>query len=131
MESRTLNKVGEKMDTVKKAVGITGIVTMPIDEDKVIVKRTYLEELERFADENTLTARTWTMADLEKRLAPHKRNWIKKNILIPFYDELTFENGGVMFMPSNRSQQYSFNAKGMAEFLDTHFSSIYKKVDRR
>ena len=111
------------------ATKIRANVIIDLPDDKVMVDKTYIEDLEDFRKLNSLDGQTWKMQDLIKHVG-HDRAWIKKNILTPFYKELNFENGGPAFIPLDGSnQQYAFNAKEMAKFLEQHFSDIYKNAD--
>ncbi|RRG08801.1 MAG: DUF771 domain-containing protein [Lactobacillus sp.] len=111
------------------ATQIKATVTINVPEDQVIVDKSYIEGLEDYKKRTSLEGQYWTMADLIARVG-HERKWVKDNILGPFNDELSFENGGPAFIPvAGSKQQYSFNAKEMATFLSHHFPDIYKHAD--
>jgi phage pi2 protein 07 len=66
------------------------------------------------------------MKDLEKRIN-RKNEWIKENILYPtkFRKILDVENGGFVFYPKSKGQNWSFHASKMADFLDKNFHMIF------
>lgn len=98
-------------------------LSIPIPEDSVLIKKVELEELKN----ETLSGVYWNMKDLEQRIG-RKHEWIKDNILYPsrFRRILDLENGGFVYYPNGRGQTWSFQAVKMAEFLDKHFSEIFK-----
>lgn len=98
-------------------------LSIPIPSDSVLIKKVELEELKK----ETLSGVYWNMKDLEQRIG-RKHEWIKDNILYPsrFRRILDLENGGFVYYPNGRGQTWSFQAVKMAEFLEKHFSEIFK-----
>lgn len=97
-------------------------LSIPIPSDYVLVKKVELEDLKK----ESLSGVYWSMRDLEKRTGK-KHEWIKENILYPsrFKKILDAENGGFVFYPEMRGQNWSFQAIGMAKFLDDNFNEIF------
>ncbi len=98
-------------------------LSIQIPKDMVLISRVELEDMEK----ELLKGVYWTMNDLEKRINK-KQDWIKRNILLKkkFKDELDVENGGFVFYPEGSGQTWSFQATRMADFLDKHFTQIFK-----
>lgn len=94
---------------------------------KVQLKQGKLDNLTRLGQEH-LYGVWWTMSDLEKRIGREKR-WIKKHILLQpkFRAVLDIDNGGFVFYPKNKNQQWAFQARKMAKFLDENFAEIHKQ----
>ena len=97
-------------------------LTIPIPTDYVVVRKVDLEELK----EQQLSGTYWSMKDLEQRINK-KSDWIKENILYPtkFRKILDVNNGGCVFYPKSKGQQWSFHAVRTAEFLDKNFNRIF------
>ncbi len=104
---------------------LTVNLTIPIPADSVMISKVTLEELKR----NELTGVYWTMRDIELRINK-KQDWIKQNILYPprFKKILDVNDGGFVFYPKSQGQTWSFQAVRMADFLDKHFSDIFKAL---
>nr|WP_216667926.1 DUF771 domain-containing protein [Sporosarcina jiandibaonis] len=98
-------------------------LTIPIPSDSVIISKVELEQLKK----NELSGVYWSMKDLEKR-TNRGRIWLKENILLHprFKKELDSENGGFVFYPKAKGQNWSFQAVKMAEFLDKNFHRVFK-----
>jgi phage pi2 protein 07 len=81
-----------------------------------------LEDLKK----NELAGVYWSMRDLEKRIN-RKVEWIKENVLYPprLRKILDVENGGFVFYPKAKGQNWSFQANKMCEFLDRNFTQIF------
>ncbi|WP_041060995.1 DUF771 domain-containing protein [Jeotgalibacillus campisalis] len=98
-------------------------LTIAIPEDHVLVSKVELERLKK----NELVGFYWSLKDLENRTGK-KRSWLQDNILyIPRFKKLLdVNNGGFVYYPSNKGQSWSFHARKMSQFLDRHFTDIYK-----
>src|SRR5690625_7331601 len=96
-------------------------LSIPIPSDSVLIKKVELEELKK----ETLSGVYWNMKDLEQRIG-RKHEWIKDNILYPsrFRRILDLENGGFVYYPNGRGQNWSFQSVKMYEFLVINFYSI-------
>ncbi|EUJ41949.1 DUF771 domain-containing protein [Brochothrix campestris] len=106
-----------------KSLEVKSVFQIP--DGMVLVAEAELYQLE----ESSLLGKTWTMKDLEKRVQRQSK-WIKENILEKplFKKYLDVENGGCVFYPTpGTGEKWSFQAKGMADFLDQHFSEIYSR----
>lgn len=99
-------------------------LSIPVPADSVLISKVELEELKRLE----LTGVYWTMKDLEERVGK-KQEWIKENILFrpKFKKILDSENGGFVYYPKSKGQNWSFQAVKMAEFLDKNFSQIFSE----
>jgi len=99
-------------------------ITIPIPADHVLVSKVEIEELQQ----QTLLGVYWNMKDLERRVGK-KQDWIKENILFQprFRKMLDVENGGFVFYPQNKGQNWSFQASKMADFLEKHFADIFSR----
>lgn len=99
-------------------------ITIPIPADHVLVSKVEFEELQK----QTLSGVYWGMKDLERR-GGKKQDWIKENILFQprFRKMLDVENGGFVFYPQSKGQNWSFQASKMAEFLEKHFADIFSR----
>lgn len=97
-------------------------LSIPIPDDSVLIKKVELEELKK----ESLSGVYWTMKDLEDRTGK-KHEWIKENILYPskFKKVLDAKNGGFVFYPEMRGQNWSFQAVEMSKFLDENFNKIF------
>lgn len=97
-------------------------VAVPVPADYVLVSKVRYQELQ----EQELSGIHWTMQDLEKRIKK-KRDWIQTNILYPakFRRVLDSENGGFVYYPKSKAEQWAFGALEMSKFLDKNFSKIY------
>lgn len=97
-------------------------LSIPIPDDYVVIKKVELEELQK----EKLSGVFWSMKDLENRINK-KVDWIKDNILYPsrFRRLLDSDNGGCVFYPRSKGQNWSFQANRMSEFLDKYFSQIF------
>ncbi|MEY9097032.1 DUF771 domain-containing protein [Paenibacillus sp. RC84] len=102
---------------------ITVQLSIPIPEDHVIISKIEFEEFKQME----LAGVYWSMQDLERRLNKGQA-WIKDNILFQprFKKLLDVQNGGFVFYPKARGQNWSFQAGRMAEFLDKRFGDIFK-----
>ncbi|GAA4827767.1 DUF771 domain-containing protein [Paenibacillus vulneris] len=102
---------------------LTVQLSIPIPADSVLISRVELEELKR----QELLGVYWSMQDLEERVNKGQV-WIKENILFQprFKKNLDVEQGGFVFYPKAKGQNWSFHAIKMAEFLDKHFGDIFK-----
>ncbi len=103
---------------------------VPIPDDLILIKKMKYEELEK----QGLLGRWWSMKDLEERTG-RQATWLKENILlVPFYKNLLdieSEQGGCVFYPTpGTGEKWTFQAKAMANFLDTYFPSIFTKKHR-
>ncbi|MFC4389113.1 DUF771 domain-containing protein [Gracilibacillus marinus] len=98
-------------------------LVIPIPNDKVLISKIELQELK----DQQLLGVYWSMKDLEKRVG-RKQDWIKENILYPsrFRKVLDINNGGFVYYPETRGQNWTFQAKQMAHFLDKHFNTIFR-----
>lgn len=98
-------------------------LSIPIPADSVLIKKVELEELEQYV----LKGVYWDMKDLEKKTNRGKV-WLGENVLFHprFKKELDSENGGCVFYPKARGQNWSFHAPRMAKFLDENFHRIFK-----
>ncbi|WP_107838179.1 DUF771 domain-containing protein [Metasolibacillus meyeri] len=97
-------------------------IAVPVPADYVLVSKVQYDELK----EQSLSGEYWTMQDLEKKVKK-KREWIQDKILYPakFRKELDSDNGGFVYYPKSKSEQWSFAAVEMSKFLDKNFSKIY------
>ncbi|UQZ87287.1 hypothetical protein SK3146_06584 [Paenibacillus konkukensis] len=97
-------------------------LTIPIPAESVLISRVELEELRK----QELLGIYWSMQDLERRVNKGQV-WIKENILYQprFKKILDVEQGGFVFYPKSRGQNWSFHAAKMAEFLDKRFADIF------
>jgi len=102
-------------------------LSIPIPEDKVLISKVQLEELEK----QKITGMYWSMRDLEERTGK-KSEWIKERILYPekFRRKLDVEFGGFVYYPKSKGQTWTFQATKMAEFLENNFHRIFKEVER-
>lgn len=68
----------------------------------------------------------WSMADLKEKTG-RGEDWLKENILLrpSFKRILDIENGGMVYYPENRGDQWCFIASRMSEFLENHFNEIF------
>lgn len=98
-------------------------ITIPIPADCVLVKKVDWEDLKKVELEGVY----WSMQDLERRINK-KCDWIKEHILYPprFKRILDIEQGGFVYYPKIRGQNWSFQASKMAAFLDKRFIDIFK-----
>lgn len=97
-------------------------LSITIPSDSVLISKIELEELKR----EQLSGVYWSTKDLEKRVN-RKSEWIKENILYPsrFRKILDVENGGFVFYPKSKGQNWSFQAIKMSQFLDKYFNQIF------
>lgn len=86
------------------------------------IKKTELKELQ----DHQIIGVYWSMKDLESKVN-RKHDWIKKHILYPskFREILDVENGGFVYYPKSKGQNWSFQATKMADFLDKNFYRIF------
>lgn len=98
-------------------------LSIPIPEDCVLIKRVEWEELKKAELEGVY----WSMADLERRMN-RKCDWIKDKVLYPprFKKVLDIENGGFVYYPKSKGQNWSFQASRMTAFLEKSFADIFK-----
>lgn len=101
-------------------------LTIPIPADQVLISKIELAELKA----NELQGVYWTMKDLENRIGK-KHIWIKENILYPsrFRNILDVKKGGFVYYPEITGEKWAFQATRMAQFLEDHFYTIFKKED--
>ncbi|ALM27817.1 hypothetical protein AMR71_03555 [Bacillus altitudinis] len=97
-------------------------LSIPIPADKILISKVELQNLR----EQSLSGVYWNMKDLEKKTS-RKSEWIKEKILYPsrFRKILDSENGGFVFYPKSKGQNWSFHAAKTAAFLDKHFTEIF------
>lgn len=97
-------------------------LTIPIPADQVMISKVELENFRR----QELTGVYWSMKDLEKRTNKGQL-WLKENLLYKpsFKKELDSENGGFVYYPKVRGENWSFQAAKMAMFLDKNFHLIF------
>ena len=97
-------------------------LSIPIPSDSVLIKKVEFEDLQR----QQLSGVYWTMKDLEKR-TNKGQIWLKENLLYKprFKKELDSENGGFVYYPKVRGENWSFHATKMAAFLDKNFHLIF------
>lgn len=97
-------------------------VVITIPEDMVLITKVEYEELKQ----KELSGVYWSMKDLENRINK-KSEWIKENILYPqrFKKILDVNNGGFVYYPETKGQQWSFQATKMTEFLEKNFGKIF------
>lgn len=105
---------------MEQSIKIQAII--PIPEDQILIEKVELERLQSLE----LQGRYWTMQDLEERINK-KREWIKDNILFKpkFKMILDINNGGFVYYPEKKGQNWSFQATKMSKFLDETFSEIF------
>ncbi|QGH32585.1 DUF771 domain-containing protein [Gracilibacillus salitolerans] len=98
-------------------------LTIPIPSDQVLISKIELQQLR----ESSLVGVYWNMKDLENRVG-RKQDWIKENILYPsqFRKKLDIENGGFVYYPKSRGQNWTFQANKMSQFLDKYFNQIFQ-----
>jgi phage pi2 protein 07 len=98
-------------------------LAIPIPDDCILIKKVEWEEMKK----SELEGVYWSMQDLESRVS-RKQVWIKENILYPprFKKILDIENGGFVFYPKAKGQNWSFQASRMTVFLEKNFSEIFK-----
>lgn len=98
-------------------------LSIPIPTDSVLISKVELEALKK----QELAGVYWNMQEVEARVN-RKSEWIKEYILYPsrFRKLLDAENGGFVFYPKVKGQIWSFQASKMSDFLDKHFSDIFK-----
>lgn len=99
-------------------------LSISIPPEYVVISKVELEELKQ----QSLSGVYWTMKDLEIRTGK-KHEWIKVNILYPskFKEILDAKNGGFVFYPETRGQNWSFQAIEMSKFLDKNFNEIFNQ----
>lgn len=99
-------------------------LSIPIPEDMVLIKKVKLKELEQAV----LLGVYWNMKDLEAR-TNKKSEWIKEHILYPtkFKKVLDVDQGGFVYYPKVRGQNWAFQATKMTEFLEKNFNRIFGK----
>ncbi|MCG7435534.1 DUF771 domain-containing protein [Lysinibacillus fusiformis] len=97
-------------------------LTIQIPEDKVLISKIELEELQR----NKLTGKSWSMKDLEAQTG-RKSDWLQEKILyLPrFKQKLDARNGGFVYYPKGKGSPWAFQATKMAKFLDDNFHLIW------
>lgn len=97
-------------------------LSIPIPSDSILISKVELEELKK----ESLAGVYWSMKDLEKRMNKSGK-WIRDNVLYPsrFKKVLDSENGGCVYYPQSQGQSWSFQAIGMAKFLDENFNRIF------
>jgi phage pi2 protein 07 len=68
----------------------------------------------------------WSMADLKAKTG-YSEDWLKEHILLKqsYKKILDIENGGFVYYPEKRGEQWCFIASKMEAFLITHFSQIF------
>lgn len=68
----------------------------------------------------------WSMGDLKAKTG-YSEDWLKENILLkPVYKKiLDIENGGFVYYPVKRGEQWCFIAERMEMFLIKHFAQIF------
>ncbi|MFD2682608.1 DUF771 domain-containing protein [Virgibacillus sp. MSP4-1] len=105
---------------MEQSIKIQAVI--PIPEDQILIEKVELERLKSLE----LQGRYWSMQDLEERINK-KREWIKENILYKpkFKMILDVNNGGFVYYPEKKGQNWSFQANKMAHFLDKNFSEIF------
>lgn len=98
-------------------------ISIPIPSDSVLISRVELDDLKK----QELSGVYWSMQDLERRVSKGQA-WIKENILYQprFKKVLDVDQGGFVFYPKAKGQNWSFHALRMAEFLDKRFADIFK-----
>ncbi|MFH5187150.1 DUF771 domain-containing protein [Paenibacillus sp. TAB 01] len=101
---------------------LTVQLSIPIPADSVLISKVEFEELKK----QELTGIYWSMQDLEHRVSKGQV-WIKENILFQprFKKILDVEQGGFVFYPKAKGQNWSFHAARMADFLDKRFKDIF------
>ncbi|MFS0864765.1 DUF771 domain-containing protein [Sediminibacillus sp. JSM 1682029] len=99
-------------------------IEITIPKDLILITRVEYEELKQ----SELSGVYWCMKDLEKRINK-KSEWIKENILYPerFRKIIDINNGGFVYYPQTKGQQWSFQATKMAVFLDNNFGRIFSE----
>ncbi|PMC35734.1 DUF771 domain-containing protein [Bacillus sp. UMB0899] len=105
---------------MEQSIKIQAII--PIPEDQILIEKVEFERLQALE----LQGRFWSMQDLEERINK-KRDWIKENILYKpkFKAILDINNGGFVYYPEKKGQNWSFQATQMAKFLEGHFVEIF------
>lgn len=95
---------------------------IPIPEEQILIEKVELVRLQSLE----YKGQYWTMQDLEKR-TNKKRDWLKDNILFnpTFLSKLNVDNGGFVYYPVKRGQNWSFQASKMAKFLEENFTEIF------
>lgn len=98
-------------------------LSIQIPADSVLISKIEFEKLKQ----NELAGAYWSMKDLEER-TNRGQIWIRENILFrpQFKKTLDSENGGFVFYPKARGQNWSFQAVKMADFLDKNFHRIFE-----
>ena len=106
----------------KQQLNVT--LSIPIPEDMVLIKKVELEELK----EQQLLGVYWTMRDLENR-TNKKQEWLKENILFKqaIKKQIDVENGGFVYYPKVKGENWVFLANEMSQFLEENFYLIFKK----
>lgn len=99
-------------------------LSIPVPAEFVLVNKIEFEELK----EQSLSGSYWNMKQLEEKLG-RKHEWIKENVLYPtrFRKVLDSENGGCVYYPKIRGENWSFHAVEMARFLDRNFNKIFNQ----
>ena len=67
-----------------------------------------------------MTKTLWTMADLERE-TNYKRDWLKRNVLKPYRNEI--EN--FAHYPKKQQDEYSFVGSKMQAFIEDKFNEIF------
>ena len=101
-------------------------VTIQVPADKVIVSRTYLQEL---ANQNT-TGKTWTLDEFRKNCCFNReRAWVTLHIFSEFKDEIDFHNQGGWLRPSKgKGSAYGIFAKPACEWMERNRDRIQWEV---
>lgn len=96
--------------------------TIQIPENQILIEKVEFERLQSLE----LYGKYWSMQELEER-TNKKRDWIKENILYKpkFKSILDLHNGGFVYYPEKKGQNWSFHATQMANFLDKNFAEIF------
>ena len=107
---------------------LQAVVTIPIPDGMVLVEKTYLKQTEAAAD----SGRYWSMKQLQEYTSK-SYSWLTDNILeVPKYkrimDIMVNPTNGFVSYPYGGKSGYSFKAGPMKEFLDLHFSEIFRNV---
>ncbi|AJD91573.1 hypothetical protein JMA_22560 [Jeotgalibacillus malaysiensis] len=99
-------------------------LSIEVPDHLVVIEKV---ELKRLQDQE-LKGLWWSLKDLEDRTSK-KRNWLEDNILFSpkFREKIDVKNGGFVYYPQKKGEKWTFLASGAADFLEKHFSDIYKR----
>ncbi|MDA5386982.1 DUF771 domain-containing protein [Loigolactobacillus backii] len=96
--------------------------SIEISDNYAVVDQNRLEELEREA----LTARTWTLSDLQERLPRKNGDWLIKHIVDnpKFSREIQKMRDDQVIIGGGKGSNWKFQASVFGPWLDKHWKDI-------